>query len=115
MGLLARKINHDLIEEKIPFSYPTEPPALVQTVGARLEFLELFGAFCRELARVQEFFQFRVHFQECTNYDERSRWRGKSLWGVCVERELWERMRFMRRSERDVRVLQFAIAARLAA
>src|SRR6266516_3985517 len=90
MGLLARKINHDLIEEKIPFGYPTEPPALVQTVGARLEFLELFGAFWRELASVYEFFQFRVHFQECTNYDERSRWRGKSLLGVCVEYELWD-------------------------
>src|SRR6266536_3296217 len=90
MGLLARKINHHLIEEKIPFSHPTEPPTLVRTVRARLELLELFGAFCRELPRVQEFFQFCVHFQECTNYDERSRSRGKSLLDLYVEYELWD-------------------------
>src|SRR6266404_963734 len=36
MGLLAGKIDHDLIEQQVPFAHATESPALVQTKSARL-------------------------------------------------------------------------------
>ena len=38
VALFSLKIDHDLIEEKIPLRHPPEPPAFVQTKGARLKF-----------------------------------------------------------------------------
>ena len=107
MGLFPRKIDYDLIKEKVPFCHATEPPTLVQTKCARLQFFKLLSASCSEFSRFNQFFQFDVHFQECTNYDERSKWRGKSLLGRPMSR--------MRRSARDVRRLKFAVAVSLAA
>ena len=37
MRFLACKIDHNLIEEKVPFGHATEPPTLVQTKRARLQ------------------------------------------------------------------------------
>src|SRR4030095_16824182 len=93
VGFFPRKIDYDLIKEKVPFCHTTEPPTLVQTKRARLQFFKLLSASCREFSRFNQLFQFDVHFQECTKYDERSKWRGKSLFGTTYLSHVTQRPR----------------------
>ena len=103
MRFLACKIDHNLIEEKVPFGHATEPPTLVQTKRARLQLFELLRGFCRKFSRFNKFLRFGIHFRGRTQYDERFRSREKSL-RICVAS--------YRRAERTPpRRLQFAIAA----
>src|SRR4029077_6200477 len=78
MRFHARKIDHDLIEEKIPLGNATESPALVQTKRPRLQFFQMLCAFCTELSRFNKFFQVRLHANR-TNYDEEFCWRENPL------------------------------------
>jgi len=78
MRFLARKVDHDLIEEKVPLGHATESPALVQTKRPRLQFFQLLGAFCTELSRFNKFLQLRLHANR-THYDEEFASREKTL------------------------------------
>ncbi len=59
--LLAREIDQDLIEEKIPLGHAAEAPALVQTEGAGLQFFELIRGAGGEFSGFNKLFQFGIH------------------------------------------------------
>src|SRR5947209_18232074 len=61
MTFLGQKIDHDLVEQKVPFSHPAKAPALVQAKRARLELLELLCCLRGELARFHKLLQFGIH------------------------------------------------------
>src|SRR5450432_2451205 len=77
VGLLSRKIDRDLIKEKIPFGHSAKAPTFVQTKRPGFEFFQLICGAGGELSRFNELFQFGIHAGR-TSYGERHCWRGKS-------------------------------------
>ena len=66
--LFSLKIDHDLIEQKIPLRDAPKPPAFVQTKSAGLEFFQLLGSVRGQFSRFDKFLQFRVHPKSRTSY-----------------------------------------------
>ena len=61
MALLGRKIDNDLIEQKIPFSDATEAPAFMQAIGPSSKLIELLGLAGGYFRRLDELLQFSIH------------------------------------------------------